>query len=107
MLWSAKVRLDFVRLAPGASAGLTLTTKALVPVAGPPVGVGNVVRKLPARGGKSVERANPETYALPDESTAMPLPPPLPLPPRCDEESRPEAVAFNSVTKASPGDATA
>src|SRR2546428_8626917 len=82
MLWSAKVRLDFVRLAPGASAGLTLTTKALVPVAGPPVGVGNVVRKLSARVGKSVEPANPVTYALPDESTAMPLPPSFPLPPR-------------------------
>ncbi len=56
-------------------AGLSFVTKASSP------GL-SVVSKAPDVVGKSVELVEPATKALPDESTAMPKPTSVRLPPR-------------------------
>src|SRR5438034_807549 len=52
--------------------------------------------------GKSLEIVSPVTYALPEESTAIPNPKSVELPPRYVEYINDEPSALSLVTKASP-----
>src|SRR5580692_1957380 len=56
----------------------------------------------PAVVGKSAESVPPEIYIFPAGSSAMPTPVSSPVPPKYVEKINALAVAFNSVTNASP-----